>query len=79
MSTLAQYIRARGGKPTAEMAETLGVSRTSLYDLASGRRRPDVETILRIERATDGEVDAASWPHLQGLVESIRATLEEPS
>ena len=43
------------------LALKLGVDKSYLSHLRSGRRRPSLETAGKIERATEGAVPVAAW------------------
>lgn len=49
-------------RPTPErLAEQWGCSRTTIYGLLDGTRRPSVALAARIERETGGAVRASAW------------------
>lgn len=54
--TLREYFEQKRHGSKAEMAATLGISRTWLALLISGLRVPSPELALEIERITNGEV-----------------------
>ncbi len=58
MATLRSYLQDR---PKADFASKIGVAPSYLSQLLSGRRRPRLDLMLRIQEASDGEVDLNSW------------------
>lgn len=44
-----------------DFAELLGISKSFMSEIVSGVKRPDLDLAFRIERATLGEVPAASF------------------
>lgn len=60
MKTLAQYLNDTGIS-RADLARSIGVSRSFLTELAQGKKRPGWGNVARIEAATGGDVTAASW------------------
>lgn len=60
MKTLAQYLNDTGIS-RAELARSIGVSRSFLTELAQGKKRPGWGNVARIEAATGGAVTAMSW------------------
>lgn len=58
--TLQEYLTLRAIKP-AEMAEMIGVHLATVYRLKKGDQRPTWETMLEIERVTDGAVAPNDW------------------
>lgn len=63
MMTLAEYLRRtateRGSR--AAFARECEISQSYLSELASGLKRPSLLVAHRIERATEGKVQAWSW------------------
>lgn len=45
----------------AAFAAQLGVSQVTVHRYVKGQRFPDKDTILRIERITEGKVPPAAW------------------
>jgi hypothetical protein len=43
----------------------------------SGDRRPSLSSALRLETKTRGKIPVSSWPHLRGVVASLRASQSE--
>jgi len=57
---LAQYL-SESGISFAEFGEKIGVTRVQVSRLASGQRRPSLDRIEAIFRATDGRVGPADF------------------
>lgn len=51
----------RNKKTAAELAKSLGLSKSMTAQLMAGRRRPSLEVMDQIRTLTGGEVDFASW------------------
>ena len=62
MQNLRQHIDHLGISQTA-FAERLGVSKSYLSQILSGKREPSRDMIQRIDKATDGRVPPAVWFH----------------
>ncbi len=63
MNPLAKYLSAKSatGQRQADAARAFGISQSYLSEIASGQKRPSLDTAFRIERKTGGEVPASSW------------------
>jgi len=57
---LAEFI-SKSGKSRAAFAEKIGISRSYLSEILSGKRRPGLVLAVSIERETCGAVPASSW------------------
>lgn len=57
---LIDFIRA-SGRSQAHWAHQFGVSPPFLSEILNGKKRPGLDVAVRIERATGGQVPAASW------------------
>ncbi|RWR49429.1 XRE family transcriptional regulator [Sinirhodobacter ferrireducens] len=57
---LAEFI-SKSGKSRAAFAERIGISRSYLSEILSGKRRHSLVLAVSIERETCGEVPTASW------------------
>jgi len=60
MTRLLTYLTETRTKQAA-LAETLGVSRGYLSELAGGTKKPSLDLAFAIERATGGAVPASVW------------------
>ena len=60
MSKLTAYL-TRSAKTQAQFASELGVDQATVSKLCRQKLIPSLELAVRIERATEGEVSAASW------------------
>ena len=69
MPNLASYIQANGVS-RKQLAETLGVDRTTLWRLAAGKTRPSLDTMLAVQKATNGAVDLNSWASIGQTVDA---------
>jgi DNA-binding XRE family transcriptional regulator len=49
------------GKSKAEVAATLGISLSSLYQIIYGRSQPRLETAIKIEEMTEGKFPVKFW------------------
>ena len=58
--TLKEYFRVTGLKKSF-FAEKIGVCRPLLSVWINGKKTPRIETILRIQQATDGKVKPIDW------------------
>lgn len=58
MATLKTYLAER---KKADFARLIGTSPSYLSQILSGHRRPSIEMMGRISRASDGVVDFNSW------------------
>ncbi len=63
MNPLAKYLNAKSaaGQRQADAARVFGISQSYLSEIASGLKRPSLDTAFRIERKTGGQVPASSW------------------
>lgn len=59
MMTLNEFIK-HGGKTQAKLANEIGISRSYLAEILSGKP-PGRKTIEKIEAATNGLVPASIW------------------
>jgi transcriptional regulator with XRE-family HTH domain len=59
-SPLAPYLK-RKKLSDLEFARRIGVDDSTVYRWRTGKRRPDVDMVFLIERATGGEVPASAW------------------
>ena len=55
---LDAYFAERRGRLT-ELADELGIPVSTLHGWASGRRRPNIDAAMAVQRATRGKVTAA--------------------
>jgi DNA-binding transcriptional regulator YdaS (Cro superfamily) len=58
--TLAEYVKVHGKKVKRVLAKKAGVRWATVHDIAEGRTTPRPETAKKIEKATRGQVTAAS-------------------
>ena len=58
--TFAEWL-IRSDTPRVQAARLLGVSRATITDLCSGRRRPALDLALRIADLAGGQVPVAVW------------------
>jgi DNA-binding transcriptional regulator YdaS (Cro superfamily) len=58
--TLAQYLKSQN-LPLVTFAADLGEKVTTVHGWVSGRRKPGVVSLARIERVTSGAVRAADF------------------
>lgn len=58
MVTLRTYLE---GRPKAEFAAKVDIRPPYLSQLLSGQRKPSLALMLRIQEASEGEVDLNSW------------------
>ena len=58
MEKLRAYLTTRSA---AELAKAIGMSRSQVWRLATGKAKPYADTAIRIEDATGGEVPVRSW------------------
>ena len=58
--TLAQYLKSQN-LPLVTLAADLGEKVTTVHGWVSGRRKPGVVSLARIERVTSGAVRAADF------------------
>lgn len=79
MKAFIDYIEARQPETPRETAEHLGISRPFLYDLKGGRREPNLETAVKLERATGGQVPVASWGRFKAVANAIDASPASPT
>lgn len=49
------------GRRKGEFAKEIGISAPYLSQILSGMKRPSYDLMVRIERATGGEVDLRCW------------------
>lgn len=63
MNLLSEYLSAEStaGQRRADAARMFGISQSYLSEIASGQKRPSLDTAFRIERKTGGKVPASSW------------------
>lgn len=62
MATLRTYL---DGRPKAEFAGKVNINPAYLSQLLSGDRKPSLALMLRIQEATEGEVDLNSWTFMR--------------
>lgn len=60
MNSLAAYL-SQSDKTQAQFASELGVDQATISKLCRKKLIPSLDLAVRIERATDGEISAASW------------------
>ena len=58
--TLAQYLKSKN-LPLVTLAADLGEKVTTVHGWVSGRRRPGIVSLARIEQVTSGAVRAADF------------------
>lgn len=51
----------RGDRSQGECATLLGVSQATVSDWESGKKRPDVDQAVQLERASEGAIPVALW------------------
>ena len=64
--TITEYLAARDLTLTA-FADALGEKVQTVHGWASGRRKPDVLAVAKIEAVTDGAVRAADFVPVESL------------
>jgi transcriptional regulator with XRE-family HTH domain len=65
--TLAEYLASKH-MTYAEFAEITTLSVPTIWKLANGKVKPSLDTMLIIERASDGSVTAQDFSHQHGGV-----------
>lgn len=60
LMTLSEYLSTTETSASA-FAAKLGVSQVTVHRYVTGKRFPDKDTILRIEKLTDDRVRPADW------------------
>lgn len=63
MKKLREYL-TRVHVPQQRFAEQIGRTQGSVSRWCAGRVVPDLDTLLKIERITNGEVPVSSWSRL---------------
>lgn len=76
--TLADYLADRKLKDS-DFAETIGVSRMTLWRYKSGDRRPEWDVLKRIVHATDGHVTPNDFLDAPDAASDPRPADDEPA
>ena len=63
MEKLREYL-CNAGVTQRAFAETVGLSRSHLNEIISGRKRPSLDLAFAIARATSGTVSVEAWEPL---------------
>ena len=63
--TLKEWIKKTGRKQTW-VAERAGVSVSTIHRIATGKTKPSLDLVQKIERITDGAVGLHDWPQARG-------------
>jgi len=66
MATLSEFLK---GKVQKVFAKNVGVSEAFLTQILREKRFPSLNTALKIEHATNGEVPVESWPPFAALAD----------
>ncbi|MBO9457310.1 helix-turn-helix transcriptional regulator [Paracoccus sp. R12_1] len=72
MEKLRAYLSDEGVTQKT-FAEAVGLSRSHLNEIISGRKRPSLDVAFAIARATNGAISVDSW-EIGGLPEAISQT-----
>ncbi|KQS82161.1 XRE family transcriptional regulator [Methylobacterium sp. Leaf361] len=72
---LADFLADRGIKDS-DFAETIGVSRMTLWRYKSGDRRPEWDVLKRIVQATEGHVTPNDFLDAQAEAEAAQPPVE---
>lgn len=63
--TLDQYLASIGEKPSA-FAKRTGLAKSTVSRLVRGQLRPSWDMVAKVERATEGAVQANDWARQLG-------------
>ncbi|SIT20166.1 hypothetical protein SAMN05421774_10884 [Gemmobacter megaterium] len=61
MMTLNEYTKQHPERTQEDWARAFGMSRSFLSEILAGKKLPGRETMLRIERESDGQVPVLVW------------------
>ena len=71
MEKLASYLE-RHGLTQRQFADSIGKDQSVVCRLANGLAAPGLDTAIRIQTATAGEVPITAWPTIAAVVAAAR-------